>query len=62
MLIYIPFFNTINSKFSVIELLCGVIMLLIAYKFFNNIEVDLSRKFNFNIKSKIKSNKVLDTE
>lgn len=57
----IPFLDTSNLKFSIVELLCGVIMLLIAYKFFNNIEVDLSRKFNFDIKSKIKVNKLSDT-
>lgn len=57
---FIPFFDSSNLKFSVVELACGVIMLLIAYKFFNNIEVDLSRKFNWNIKSKIKGNKLSD--
>lgn len=58
---FIPFLDSSNSKFSVVELVCGVIMVLIAYKFFNNIEVDLSRKFNLDIKSKIKGNKLSDT-
>ncbi|MCY6356050.1 CPBP family intramembrane glutamic endopeptidase [Clostridium sp. ZS2-4] len=58
---FIPFLDSSNSKFSVVELVCGVIMLLIAYKFFNNIEVDLSRKFKWDIKSKIKENKLSDT-
>lgn len=59
---YLPFLDTDSFKFNIVKLVCGVLLLLIAYKFFNNIKVDESRKFNFNINSKIKSDKVLDMD
>lgn len=60
--IYLPFLDADSFKFNIVKLAGGVLLLLIAYKFFNNIEVDESRKFNFNINSKIKSDKVLDMD
>lgn len=60
--IYLPFLDADSSKFNIVQLAGGVLLLLIAYKFFNNIKVDESRKFNFNINSKIKSDKALDMD
>ncbi|MCY6485755.1 type II CAAX endopeptidase family protein [Clostridium aestuarii] len=45
--VFIPFLNIGEEKFSIIQLICGAILLIVSYKFFNNIEVDSSRKFNF---------------
>ncbi len=59
---FIPFIDLSSEKFHLVQLLCGAILLLIVYKFFNNIEIDSNRKFNLKIMSKVKSSKALDTD
>lgn len=61
-LMYLPFLDADSLKFNIVELVCGVLLLLIAYKFFSNIKVDEGRKFDFNINSKTKSDKAVDMD
>lgn len=59
---FIPFIDLSSEKFNLVQLLCGAILLLIAYKFFNNIEIDTNRKFNLKIMPKGWGSKALDTD
>ena len=43
---YIPYLEKIESNFSIVTLVCGVILLCLAYRFFNNLKVNLDRKTN----------------
>ncbi|NFG30443.1 CPBP family intramembrane metalloprotease, partial [Clostridium botulinum] len=43
---YIPYLDQIESNFSVVRLICGVILLFLVYRFFNNSKIDLDRKLN----------------
>ncbi|AVQ45398.1 CPBP family intramembrane glutamic endopeptidase [Clostridium botulinum] len=42
----IPYLDKIESNFSIFRLICGVILLFLVYRFFNNSKIDLDRKFN----------------
>ncbi|EPY6470336.1 CPBP family intramembrane glutamic endopeptidase [Clostridium sporogenes] len=43
---YIAYLDKIESNFSIVTLVCGVILLCLAYRFFNNLKVNLDRKTN----------------
>ncbi|EKO1911509.1 CPBP family intramembrane metalloprotease [Clostridium botulinum] len=43
---YIPYLEKIEANFSIVTLVCGVILLCLAYRFFNNLKVNLDRKTN----------------
>ncbi len=46
---YIPYLDKIESDFSIVILLCGVILLFVAYRFFNNLNGNIDRNTNLKL-------------
>ena len=44
---HVPYLDSLESNFSIFRLACGVILIFLCYKFFNNSKIYLDRKINF---------------